>query len=73
MQGPHHEFQGGGAKFYKSNLNLVLQNRAPLEMLLFTKKVGDHGPPAPPPPPVAWALKCKSIMVSETNNVAKFK
>ena len=27
LQGPRHEFQGGVARSYKSNLNLVLQNR----------------------------------------------
>ena len=42
-QGPRHEFQGGGAKFYESNLNLVVQNKASLEILLFTKKVGGGG------------------------------
>ena len=42
-------FQGGGARFYESNLNLLLQNRASLEIFFACQKSGGGGmaPPAP--------------------------
>ena len=45
-QGP---FQGEGAKLYTSNLNLMLQNRASMDMFLLSKKVGGMFPPPPAP------------------------
>ena len=53
---------GGGAKFYKSNLNLVLQNRASLESFLFTKKVG-WGMATPPSGGVGPVGSCENYMV----------
>ena len=45
LQGPCHE----GTKFFKSNFNLLLQNRASLDIFFACQKVGGHGSSAPPP------------------------